>query len=231
MNAFFNASAEASFTPSAAATISIDISALVRNWRAGTHSNFGVMLLGANSSLAQFASEENGTVANRPQLVITTALVAPQLIVLKSSSLISDPANGTVNPKLIPGATVRYTVAASNSAAGAADSNSTVFTDIVPPGMQMFVGDVGPPGSGPVLFTNGATSSGLTYSFVSLASTTDSLSFSNNGGTSFTYTPAADLDGYDGNVTHVRITLAGAFAGKTGAADPSLSMQMLMKVR
>jgi trimeric autotransporter adhesin len=231
MNAFFDASSEASFTPSTAATISIDISALVQNWRAGTHANNGVMLLGANSSTVQFASEENGTVANRPQLVITTAVVAPSLTVVKSHSLISDPANGAVNPKFIPGATVRYTVTASNSAAGAADSNSTVFTDTVPPGMQMFVGDVGPTGSGPISFANGATSSGLTYSFVSLGSTTDSLSFSNNGGASFTYTPVADALGYDGNVTHVRITLTGAFAGKTGAADPSLSMQMLMKVR
>jgi uncharacterized repeat protein (TIGR01451 family) len=151
--------------------------------------------------------------------------------VLKSSSLISDPTNGAVNPKYIPGATVRFTVAASNSAAGAADSNSTVFTDTVPPGMQMFVGDVGLAGSGPISFTDGASSSGLTYSFVSLASTTDSLSFSNNGGATFTYTPVADPFGYDGNVTHVRITLTGAFAGKTGAADPSLSMQMLMKMR
>ena len=231
MNAFFDATSEASFTPSSAATVSVDISTLVQNWRAGTYANLGVMLLGANSSTAQFASEENGTVAYRPQLVITTALVAPQLTVLKSHSLISDPVNNAANPKYIPGATVRYTVAASNSAAGAADSNSTVFTDAVPPGMQMFVGDLGSAGSGPILFSNGATSSGLTYSFASLASTTDSLSFSNNGGASFTYTPVADALGYDGNVTHVRITLTGAFAGKTGAADPSLSMQMLMKVR
>jgi len=231
MNTFFNATSEANFTPSALATISIDVTALAQGWQAGTSANYGLMLLGATSSAAQFASKENGTVAYRPQLVITTALISPSLTVVKSNSLISDPLNNAVNPKMIPGATVRYTLAASNSTAGTADSNSTVFTDIVPAGMQLFVGDVGSAGSGPISFTNGATSSGLTYSFVSLASTTDSLSFSNNGGTSFAYTPVADANGYDGNITHVRITLTGAFAGKTGATDPSLTMQMLMKVR
>lgn len=231
MNTAFNATSEANFTPSAAAAISVDITALVQGWRAGTFANNGLMLIGANSSLARFASEENGTVANRPQLVITTALIPPALTVIKSNSLISDPINNAVNPKMIPGASVRYTLAASNSAAGTTDSNSTIFTDIVPAGMQLFVGDVGALGSGPISFTNGATSSGLTYSFVSLASTTDSLSFSNNGGTSFAYTPVPDPNGYDGNVTHVRITLTGTFAGKTGATDPSLSIQMLMKVR
>ncbi len=230
-NADFNAASEASFTPSTAATISVDVTALVQGWRAGTFANNGLMLLGATSSTAQFASEENGTVANRPQLVITTALIPPSLTVVKSSSLVSDPFNNSANPKLIPGAIVRYTVTASNSAAGTADNNSTIFTDIVPAAMQLFVGDIGASGSGPVSFTNGTPSSGLAYSFINLASTTDSPSFSNNGGTSFTYTPVPDASGHDASVTHMRITLTGTFAGKTGATSPSLSMQMLMKVR
>jgi hypothetical protein len=230
-NASFNATAEATFTPSAAGSTSVDITALVQGWKAGTWTNNGLGLIGAASSTAQFASREAATIANRPQLVITTALIAPSLTVLKSSSAVSDPTNGSVNPKAIPGAQMRYTISASNSTAGTADSGSTQFTDAVPPGMKLFVGDAGVVGSGPVIFTDGATSSGLTYSFTSLASTTDSVSFSNNGGTSYAYTPVPDANGYDANVTNVRIILTGIFAGKTGAASPSLSLQMLMQVK
>lgn len=231
-NPDFNATSQASFTPSAVnTTISINVTSLVQGWAAGTFVNHGLVLIGSNSSAAQFASEDATTTTNRPQLVITTELIPPSLSIVKASSIVSDPLNNAVNPKFIPGATVRYTVGATNSTAGTVDNNTTIFTDAVPSGMQLFVGDLGTIGSGPVIFTNGSTSSGLTYSFASLSSTTDSLSFSNNGGTSFLYTPVPDSSGYDGNVTHVQITLSGTFAGRTGATSPSLSIQMLMKVR
>ncbi|HEX2763091.1 MAG TPA: DNRLRE domain-containing protein [Allosphingosinicella sp.] len=230
-NGNFNATAEASFTPSATGSVSIDVTALVQGWAAGTNTNNGLGLIGAASSTAIFASEEATTVANRPQLVITTALISPSITVVKSTSVVSDPFNGTSNPKMIPGATVRYTIQASNSTAGTADSNSTQFTDAVPAGMKLYVGDVGSAGSGPVGFANDATSSGLTYAFVSLASTTDSLSFSNNGGSTFAYTPVPDSSGADANVTHVRISPTGTFAGKTGAGTPGLTLQMLMLVK
>jgi uncharacterized repeat protein (TIGR01451 family) len=226
----FNVTAEASFTPSVSgATISVDVTALVQGWQAGTFTNNGLGLIGAAGSNAQFASSEATTTANRPQLVITTALISPSLTMVKSSGVVSDPRNGSTNPKAIPGATVRYTVSVSNSTAGTADSN--VFTDAVPTGMKLFVGDAGGAGSGPVVFTNGATSSGLTYSYVNLASTTDSLSFSKDGGVTFTYTPVPDASGYDSAVTHVRVSPSGSFAGKTGASSPSLTFQMLMQVK
>jgi uncharacterized repeat protein (TIGR01451 family) len=225
----FNGTAEATFTPSATGSISVDITSLVQGWYAGTYTNFGLGLIGSASSTAIFSSAEATTATNRPQLVITTALISPSLTMVKSSSVVSDPRNGAVNPKAIPGATVRYTVSVSNSTAGTADSN--VFTDAVPTGLKLFVGDAGGAGSGPVVFTNGATSSGLTYSYVSLASTTDSLSFSKDGGLTFTYTPVPDASGYDSAVTHVRISPSGSFAGKTGASSPSLTFQMLMQVK
>jgi uncharacterized repeat protein (TIGR01451 family) len=224
----FNATAEATFTPSAAST-SVDITSLVQGWYAGTYTNFGLGLIGSTSSGAIFSSAEATTATNRPQLVITTALISPSLTMVKSSSVVSDPRNGGTNPKAIPGATVRYTVSVSNSTAGTADSN--VFTDAVPTNMKLFVGDAGGAGSGPVVFTNGATSSGLTYSYVSLASATDSLSFSKDGGVTFTYTPVPDASGYDSAVTHVRVSPSGSFAGKTGASSPSLTFQMLMQVK
>lgn len=57
----------------------------------------------------------------------TYKVVAPTLALLKTSKIISDPFNGTTNPKRIPGAVVEYCLVATNSGAGAA--NSTVVSD------------------------------------------------------------------------------------------------------
>jgi uncharacterized repeat protein (TIGR01451 family) len=227
----FGAAVEATFTAPPNETLWVDVTGLVQRWASGATTNHGIGLQGAAGSLAQFASEENGTVSYRPQLVITTAVVAPALTVVKSSSILSDPVNGTSSPKAIPGASVRYTFIATNTAAGTTDSNSTIFTDAVPAGMKLFVGNAGAAGSGPVTFTNGSPSSGLSYSFTSLSSTTDGLSFSNNGGASYAYVPVADASGHDANVTHVRVALTGTFAGASGGSNPSLTLQMLMQVK
>jgi len=53
---------------------------------------------------------------------------AANLTVTKASAVISDPSNGTTNPKAIPGAVVEYTVTISN-AAGAATATNIAFTD------------------------------------------------------------------------------------------------------
>jgi uncharacterized repeat protein (TIGR01451 family) len=53
------------------------------------------------------------------------------LSVLKTSSIISDPINGTTNPKMIPGATIQYCIAVAN-AAGSADATSVAVTDPLP---------------------------------------------------------------------------------------------------
>ena len=58
-------------------------------------------------------------------------VAAPVLTVLKTSKIISDPLNGTTDPKMIPGATVEYCIQVSN-AAGAATATSPSITDIVP---------------------------------------------------------------------------------------------------
>jgi uncharacterized membrane protein len=56
---------------------------------------------------------------------------APVLTVTKTSTLISDPVNGTTNPKAIPGAVLEYCIAVSN-AAGAATANSLTLSDPLP---------------------------------------------------------------------------------------------------
>ncbi len=58
-------------------------------------------------------------------------VTAADISVVKTSRVVSDPFNGTTNPKAIPGATVEYCIAISN-AAGSADATSVSISDTVP---------------------------------------------------------------------------------------------------
>lgn len=138
----------------------------------------------------------------------TNAYVLP-LTIAKSSAAYSDPQNGTTNPKLIPGAFATYSLTVTAPAGTQATGNSVIVTDALPANLALFVGTYAP-GPGPLAFAAG--SSGLTYGFTSLASTSDDLAFSNNNGASFTYTPVANADGVDPNVTHIRINPKGSMA-------------------
>ncbi len=53
------------------------------------------------------------------------------LSVTKTSKVISDPVNGTTNPKAIPGATIEYCIAVAN-ASGSASATSVTITDPLP---------------------------------------------------------------------------------------------------
>jgi len=53
-------------------------------------------------------------------------VLAAALTALKTSKIISDPVNGTTNPKMIPGATVEYCIALSNGAGSAPATNVTL---------------------------------------------------------------------------------------------------------
>lgn len=130
------------------------------------------------------------------------------LSVTKVSSLISDPVNLATNPKAIPGALVEYLISVGNNGTAATDNNSVVVVDSGPADAKLCqINRAG----GPVVFTDpGGT--GLTYSFAALGSATDSLEFSTDGGSSWTYVPAADAQGCDANVTNFRVRPSGAFA-------------------
>ncbi len=53
-----------------------------------------------------------------------------EVTVLKSSLVVSDPVNGTSNPKAIPGAVIRYCIAVSNASGGADATNISVVDDL-----------------------------------------------------------------------------------------------------
>jgi uncharacterized repeat protein (TIGR01451 family) len=58
-------------------------------------------------------------------------ILAASLVATKTSRVISDPVNGTTNPKMIPGAVVEYCIAVANGAGSATASNVNV-TDTLP---------------------------------------------------------------------------------------------------
>lgn len=155
----------------------------------------------------------------------------PSFTVVKSTFVYSDPVNGTTNPKAIPGAYMLYTVQTINSGYGSAQA--VVMTDPVPANTELFVGDIGGVGSGPVLFVDGGVASGLTYTFISLASGADSPSFSNNGGATYTYTPVPVpvVNGFDANVTNVKVSMGASFNAAIGFSYPSFSLRFRVRVK
>ncbi len=147
------------------------------------------------------------------------------LTLLKSVTCLSDPHNGFVNAKAIPGAELLYTIRTINGRQERIDRNSLVMTDAVPVGTRLYVGDIDGDGSGPVLFEDGAVSSGLRYRYRGLTAHNDDLEFSADGGASFTYTPLPDGGGYDARVTHWRVRPRGWLRESDGAAHPEFSLR------
>lgn len=63
------------------------------------------------------------------------------LTVAKSSRVVSDPFNGTSDPKMIPGATVEYCIRVAN-AAGGADASSVTINDSLPLQLSFVAGSI-----------------------------------------------------------------------------------------
>ncbi len=158
-------------------------------------------------------------------IAIAPAPPSPNILLLKTVQAFSDPVNGTTNPKAIPGAVMRYTILPTNQGIGEVDTDTVVISDPIPLNTEMYVGD---DSSSPVTFIDGATSSGLTFTFTSLSSTTDDINFSNDGGSTFTYSPSPI--GYDSNVTHIRINPKGPFHGASGGNTPSFQIRFQVRV-
>ena len=162
----------------------------------------------------------------------------PSLMVLKMVQTFSDPVNAS-NPKAIPGALMDYTVIITNSGAGFVDTDSSVLTDPIPTGTELFVGNISNGSvpavnnSGPVTFTDGATTSTLTYNFDSLDSATDDVDFSTDG-SDFTYyhggIPAPPAGGFDPAITHIRINPKGSHAEDSGSS-PSYSLKFRVQIQ
>lgn len=154
------------------------------------------------------------TVTNTPRAANAS------LTTVKSSTVISDPVNGTTNPKLIPGAVLSYGINVSNSGTMAVDSSTIFILDPLPSVLEYN-------GASTVVFSNGAPVSGLTFN----AATDVRWSKSATAPASFaacTDTPAA---GFDATIRYVCIRPSGTMAGATGAGQPSFTVSFQTRIK
>jgi uncharacterized repeat protein (TIGR01451 family) len=151
---------------------------------------------------------------------ITNTPKAPMaaLQVVKRSAVVSDPVNGTTNPKLIPGAIVRYTITVTNAGNGPVDASTIVLTDIMPRQASTQVSPL-------PTFVDGTPSSTL-----SLASSGVTWSNAVGGGAPYTAVPNPDSQGYDGSITGIRLQPTGTMPGATASGQPSFSISFLARI-
>ena len=194
-----------------------------------------------NSAMAEYTSATGPGNVNTGGTSPVNIANTPSIMLLKTVQIYSDPVNGVNNPsalptpiyaKFIPGAVAGYTISAFNSG-GPADTDTIAITDPVPSNTAMFVNDIGLAGSGPVMFSQGATSSTLTYNYTSLASMTDDIDFF--GGTpvaAWGYVPTPDpITGCDPLVSQIKISPKGIFVGSPVAPSPSFNLNFRVCVK
>lgn len=142
-----------------------------------------------------------------------------QLSVTKVSIPVSDPVNGTINPLMIPGAVVRYTIYVQNSGENRPDTGSILIVDGLP--SQLSVGTASSP-----VFTQGTPTSGLSFN------TTTGIRYSNSATkptqwTQCTYSPVSQ---YDPAVKFVCLQPTGRMNASTGT-PPNFSISIEGKIK
>lgn len=162
---------------------------------------------------------------------VDITVVEPNLTMVKSALTTSDPVNGASSPYNIPGATVLYSLQTTNTGLGVPDTDSTMVTDAIPANTELFVNNLG--NCGPVAFIDGSApiNSGLSCTFTSLGSATDDLEFSNDNGATWTYTPVPDANGYDANVTNIRVNPKGVMRASDGTNNPTFTLRFQVRVQ
>jgi|GEM_PF-3267357 len=159
------------------------------------------------TQLKQIVGAANALTLENYEDVSATVIVPTMVEAEKTSTVVSDPTNGTTNPKRIPGAVVDYLLTITNPTATTLDNNSMFVADLLPPEVNLFVGNL--TGGAPFEFT--ANGSNLTCGFGALGDGGDCVEFSTNG-TDWTYTPMPDANGYDPAVRHIRFKPPGSMA-------------------
>lgn len=157
----------------------------------------------------------------------TIGFVGSFLNITKVDQVLSDPINLTTNPKRIPLAEIAYTLTVSNQGPYRPDSATITIDDSFNNNLNLYVGNYSGTGA-PFLFIEGTPASGLTFPFVSLASTTDSVDFLNAANTLIT--PVPDVNGYDPLVRKIRFKPSGVFNIPSGS-NPNLQLKFKMQVK
>jgi uncharacterized repeat protein (TIGR01451 family) len=139
----------------------------------------------------------------------------PSLTILKSSTAYSTVATD-INRFNIPGADVIYTLTVANTNSSPVDAGSLIVSDPLPAAMTFYNGDVDDAGPLTTNYEFLPGSSGLTFAPAN-------LSYSNNGGGSFGYPPAA---GYDAMINAIRFAPVGSMA-----ANSSFSLRFRTRIK
>lgn len=162
--------------------------------------------------------------------LVPAAAAADPLTITKSATVVSDPL-GNANPRSLPGAVVDYKTLASNPIGNLGRPvRNLQLVEPLATNVVLYVGDLAGAGKGPVEFADGSLlgtgllASGLTYTYTALASASDGLEFFD--GTTWSYQPVPDADGYDARVRAVRVTLGATFATNT-----SFQLRYRVKIR
>ncbi len=129
----------------------------------------------------------------------------PQVSLTKSNAPWSDPVNGTTNPKMIPGADLIYTLTVANANTSPVDLSTTILTDPLPSDVTFYNGDIDDAGPLTTNYEFNAGTTGLTFGAAN-------LTYSNNAGVTYGYTPSA---GYDPAVTALRFAPVGSMAANS----------------
>jgi len=122
-----------------------------------------------------------------------------------------------------------YLITVTNAGNSPPNYDSVIVTELLPSQLALIVTDFSG-SSGPILYQDGSTPSGLVCSFVSLSDTSDCFSFSTDG-TNFGYSPSDSGDGTDPNVTHVRISPTGYMAADTSAGSSNFTLRFRTKIK
>lgn len=149
-----------------------------------------------------------------------------ELSMTKVSIVLNDPINGMTNPKLIPGAVVRYTITVKNIGNGPVDASTTAtptitLTDPITATLGSYVQGTA------VVFTDGSPASTLACTYATCVSWTKTA----GGTTGFGAALTPDGAGFDDAITGIRIRPTGTFAAATAAGQPFFTIQFDARIK
>lgn len=150
--------------------------------------------------------------SGRTTIDVTLTVAARNATVAMSTATSWDPVNGTSNPRDLPGARRRVSVAMANPDLVPLDSGTIGVVLPTPARAVVALDGDGTAAATVVKLTDGSPASGVQLRYGGPGDATDDVDFSSDGGTTWTYVPVAGDVTSEAAVTHVRIRPRGAMA-------------------
>lgn len=163
-----------------------------------------------------------------PLPAFAESALSKNIAIALSSNIVGSQAGQGVASAIASGAIVDFSVSVTGPTDGGSPAMAFAIIDKVPDHLSLFVGDLDRSGTGPAAFKD--NDSGLDFSFEGLSSPDDSVEFSDDDGQTFGYVPIADADGFDANVTHIKLRPRGSLLATNGPYE-RFSLRYRMKVK